>query len=75
MFKNILEPGRPQTTIGCMDIARWIHKATNTLSEYVILTAFPLQNSCPNPPQYYVIGTLPVLFKFVYEGRNPKSSW
>jgi hypothetical protein len=41
--KNILEPGRPQTTKRCMCIACWIPKATNTQSEYVILIAFPLQ--------------------------------
>ena len=41
--KNILEPGRPQMTIWRMRIACWIPKATDTHSEYVILTAFPLQ--------------------------------
>jgi hypothetical protein len=30
-------------TIWCIRIACWIPKATNTLSEYVILIAFPLQ--------------------------------
>jgi hypothetical protein len=32
MWKNILEPDRPQVTIWCMRIAFWVTKATNTLS-------------------------------------------
>ena len=43
MWKNIIERGRPQTTMRRMRIARWIHKATNTHSQYVILIAFVLQ--------------------------------
>ena len=43
MWKNTLKPGRPQMIIWRMRIARWIPKATNTYSEYVILIAFPSQ--------------------------------
>jgi hypothetical protein len=43
MWKNSVEPDRPQTAIWRMRIACWIPKATNTLSEYAILIAFPLQ--------------------------------
>ena len=43
MWKNIIEPGRPQMTIWRMRIACGIPKATKTYSEYVILLAFPLQ--------------------------------
>jgi len=43
MWKNILEQGRPQTTIRGMRTACWIPKATNTRLDYVILIAFPLQ--------------------------------
>ena len=43
MWKNIVQPYRPQTTIWRMRIACCITKATNTHSEYVILIAFPLQ--------------------------------
>jgi len=43
MWKNILEPGRPETTIRCKKIACCIPKATNTHSQYVILITFPLQ--------------------------------
>ena len=43
MCKNNVEPGRPQKTIWHMRFARWITKATNTHSEYVILTDFPVQ--------------------------------
>jgi len=41
--KNSEQPDRPQMTIWRMCITCWTPKATNTDSEYVILTAFPLQ--------------------------------
>jgi hypothetical protein len=43
MWKNMVRPVRPLMTVWRMHIARWIPKATNTLSEYVIFIAFPLQ--------------------------------
>ena len=43
MWKNIVEPVRPRMTIRRMRIACWIHKATNTLSECIILIVIPLQ--------------------------------
>jgi hypothetical protein len=43
MWKNIVEPGRPQVTIRRMRFACWPTKVTDTHSEYVILTAFLLQ--------------------------------
>jgi hypothetical protein len=43
MWKNIVEPGRPQMTIWRVRLACWISKATNTPSEYVLLLPFPLQ--------------------------------
>ena len=42
MRKIFVEPGRPLVTIRSVRISSWISKATNTHSEYVILTAFPL---------------------------------
>jgi hypothetical protein len=39
-----VELDRPQMTIWRMRIARWILKATNARSEYVILIDFPLQH-------------------------------
>jgi len=41
--KNKVEPGRTWMIIWRMRIAYWIPKATDTLTEYVILIAFPLQ--------------------------------
>jgi hypothetical protein len=43
MWRNMLQPDRPQNTIWRMRIECWIPKATNTHSQYVILIAFPLQ--------------------------------
>jgi hypothetical protein len=42
MWKNIVEPGKPQMIIWRMRIACWLSKATNTRLEYVILITFPL---------------------------------
>jgi hypothetical protein len=43
MWKNIVERDRPQMTIWRMRIACWMPNATNTLSEYVTIIAFPQQ--------------------------------
>jgi len=43
MWKNTVQPGRPQMTIWQMHIACRITKSTNTQTEYAILTDFPLQ--------------------------------
>jgi len=43
MWKNTVEPGRPQMTIQRMRTACWIPRSTNTHSEYVMLIDFPLQ--------------------------------
>jgi hypothetical protein len=43
MWETFVEPGRLQMKIERMRIACWIHEATNTHSEHVIITAFPLQ--------------------------------
>ena len=40
MWKNIVEPGREQVTMGRKHIASWIPKAANTYPEYVITIAF-----------------------------------
>ena len=43
MWENIVELGRPQMRIWHMCMACWILKVTNTYSEYVIHSAFSLQ--------------------------------
>jgi hypothetical protein len=43
VWRNIVDPDRPQMTIWRMRTASWIPTATNTHSEYLRLTAFPLQ--------------------------------
>ena len=43
MWESIVEWGRPQVAIWRMRIAFWIHKATNTHSEYVVIFPFPLR--------------------------------
>ena len=44
MWKNTVEPGRPQMTKWRTPIACWITKATHAHSEHVILIPFPLQH-------------------------------
>jgi len=43
MWKNILEPRRPQMTMWSKRIASKVTKATDTNSEYESFFAFPLQ--------------------------------
>jgi len=43
MWKIIVQPGRPHMATWPVHSSRWIHKSTNTQSEYVLLIAFPLQ--------------------------------
>jgi hypothetical protein len=43
MWRNIVEWGSPQMTVWRIRIAFGITEATNPHSQYVILTAFPLQ--------------------------------
>ena len=43
MWKNMVQPGRPQTTIWRMRYACWVNKTTDKHSEYVILIAFARQ--------------------------------
>jgi len=43
VWKNMVEPDRSQMRIWRMRVAYWIPKASDTLSESVTLSAFPLQ--------------------------------
>jgi hypothetical protein len=51
IWKNTVEPDRPQMTMRRMHFECWITTATNTHSEYVILIAFPQQSGYANAPQ------------------------
>jgi len=63
-WKTTLESDRPQTTIWRMRIACWITKATNQHREYVVLTAFPLQQLFRERASIlrYMYCTLPVSY-------------
>jgi len=43
MWEIIVDPDTQQVTIGRMRISHWVPKATQTLSEYVVITVFPVQ--------------------------------
>ena len=61
MWKNNVEPERPQVTTERMRIACWITKATNTRSEYVIIIPFPLQQWLHEHASLLHYSTLPLL--------------
>jgi hypothetical protein len=71
MWKNIVERDRPQMTIWRMRIAFWMPNATNTLSEHVILIAFPQQqwlHERASMSRYTCIACL-VFFYFEFHGE------
>jgi hypothetical protein len=43
MCENMVEPDRPQMTVRPMRIACWIPRATDTHSEYIVLTVLSLE--------------------------------
>jgi hypothetical protein len=61
MWKNIVDPDRPQMTKWRMLIGCLIPKAKNLNSEYVILFALPLQEGLLKAHQCYVIRIFPLL--------------
>jgi hypothetical protein len=66
LWNNIAEPGRSQMTIRRMCVACWIPKATNTLSQYVIIIAFPVQqclNQCASLLPYTYIECLVLVMR------------
>ena len=81
MWKNMLESDKSQMTIWRKRTACWITKATNTLSEYVILFAFPLQQRLREPAsvlRYTSIACLAVFthgFSYSTEQRTGEDVW
>jgi hypothetical protein len=65
MWKNAVEPYRPQVSIRCMPITCWVSKATNTHSEYVIGIVFHCNIGFTNAHACYVIRTLPALLTLI----------
>jgi hypothetical protein len=49
VWKNMVQPDRPQMAVRHMRIACWIPKVTNTHSKYVIFTSVPLQQTLHEP--------------------------
>ena len=74
LWKNRLEPGRPQMKIWRMRIACWVPKPTNTRSEYALLIDFPLQHSWHEISSLLtLILTLPVLLKLIFNKQQMTS--
>ena len=60
MWKNVVEPTRPELTLWRMRIACWSPKATNVQSEYVTLIAF----------LGYLVAQLVEVLRYKPEGRG-----
>jgi hypothetical protein len=57
--------GKSTSIIQRMRISCWVVKATDTYTEYVILTAFPRENASANETQCYVYSHISSLVKTV----------
>ena len=76
MWKNAVKQDRPYMTIWRMRIACWIPKATNTHSEYVILTDCPLQQWLHERASLLHYSTLPVLFSLhSFNHEHTTTNW
>jgi hypothetical protein len=78
MWKNIVEMDKPQMTLLRMRIACWIPKATDTNSEYVILTAFSLQqwlHERPSKLRYAYNGSLAFTETLVAFKTQKRTLW
>jgi hypothetical protein len=70
MWKNVVQPDRPQMTIWRMRISCWTPKATNTHSQYVILIAFPRQKWLCERASMLRYTYIACLVKRLYSIRN-----
>jgi hypothetical protein len=84
MWKNTVEPDKPHMTkTWRMRIACWIPTSRNTHSEYIILTAFPLQqwlHECATMLRYTYIACLApdyffFFFFFFFSSTTPCEFW
>ena len=60
-MENVCATGQPWMTMWHMHMACWIQKATNALSQYVILIAFQLQQLLHQRALILRYRTLPLL--------------
>ena len=69
MWRNMVEPGKPQLIMWRMCFACWITKATATHSEYVILL-FRDSDGFPNACHCYVLRALPLVSVSMLQAVN-----
>ena len=70
MWKNIVEPGTLQVMVWRMCIVCWLPNGTNTFSEYVILTDFPLKlwlHGCTSMLHYMYIACYVIFYCLQHE--------
>jgi len=70
MWKNTVEPKRPQMTIWRTRIACWVHKATNTHPKHATLIAFQLQQWLHKRASIWRYAYIGVLY--LMTASNPK---
>ena len=66
---NIEKPDKPQMTIWRMQIECWVTKATDTHSEYIMLTVFRFSNGWRKASRCWFIRKLFVLFRIIVSLR------
>jgi len=62
MWKIMVEPHRSHMTTWRKRVTCWLPKVINTHSEYIIISAFPVEHLLHESAPLYVIRTLRVLF-------------
>ena len=70
IWKNTVQPDRPQMSIRRMRIACCKPRAKDTHSEYVIHVAFSTATCCATTPQCHVMRALSVLLNFYDSSRK-----
>jgi hypothetical protein len=69
------QTGNRRKIVRCMHTACWKNNATNTHSEYVILTAHPRENGYAKEPQRYVYTLLPTSKEFPLSRQDFPVIW
>ena len=76
MWKNMVQPDRPQMTIWSKRFAFWIPKSTDTHSQYIILTVFFFYGNTgyANAPKNYVYTYIACLAVTVCQAYGPSGT-
>jgi hypothetical protein len=65
MWKNVAQPEETDDNMVHVHFTLGTQGYKHTLLDIEYLLLFQCNNDCTNPPQYYVICTLPILFNIL----------